>query len=112
MVANFRSFLAELRQLNGTKQGAGYKLGKCADQAAEFAGAAAMGDDNKVEYVYHLVSWMDEVDASFEGCQAEMKAIPDADKLLPTEAVMYPASILVAQDLVSGYTPPQSQMYP
>ncbi|XP_066337803.1 uncharacterized protein [Miscanthus floridulus] len=38
MVANFRSFLAELRQLNSTKQGAGYKLGKCADQAADFAG--------------------------------------------------------------------------
>lgn len=82
------------------------------EKLARVRALAAMGDDNKVEYVYHLVSWMDEVDASFEGCQAEMKAIPDADKLLPTEAVMYPASILVAQDLVSGYTPPQSQMYP
>ncbi|CAD6258444.1 unnamed protein product [Miscanthus lutarioriparius] len=68
-----------------------------------------MGDDNKVESVYDLVSWMNKVGTNFEGCQAEMKAVPDTDKLLPTKAVMYP-STLVAQGLVSGYTPPQSQM--
>ncbi|KAG0528603.1 hypothetical protein BDA96_05G025700 [Sorghum bicolor] len=125
MVANFRSLLAELRKLNGTKQ---YKLGKCAEQAAEFEpgpgkkepeklakirALAAMGDDNKVEYVYDISSWMDEMDMKFSrDCQPEMKAVPDADKLLPTKAVMYP-SILVVQGLVSGYTPPRSEMtYP